>query len=127
MRPGRTSSGTTLTPQTSIAVASITKTFVAAEVLLLAKAKKVDLDAPLSTYVKHKLTANNATVRQHLAMTSGVPDFLPDDYASLDKALTAAPGGIGRPCRRCRTTPRRSEAEQPVQLQQSQLSSCSAC
>jgi CubicO group peptidase (beta-lactamase class C family) len=72
-------------------VASITKTFVAAEVLLLAKAKKVDLDQPLATYVKHKLTANNATVRQHLSMTSGVPNFLPSDYAEMDKAIAAAP------------------------------------
>ena len=75
-----------------MAVASITKTFVAAEVMLLAKAGKVDLDKPISTYVQHKLTANNATVRQHLSMTSGVPDFQDDDYRELDKAVAAAPG-----------------------------------
>jgi len=89
---GKDAAGTTLTAQTSMGVASITKTFVAAEVLLLAQAKKIDLDAPLSTYVKHKLTANNATVRQHLAMRSGVPNYLPDDYARMDKAIAAAPG-----------------------------------
>ncbi|WP_410787696.1 serine hydrolase domain-containing protein [Kribbella sp. C-35] len=83
--------GTKVVPTSSMAVASITKTFVASEVMLLAKAKKVDLDAPLSTYVKHKLTANNATVRQHLSMTSGVPNYLPADYAHLDKAIAAAP------------------------------------
>jgi D-alanyl-D-alanine carboxypeptidase len=88
---GKDAIGTPVQPNTSMAVASITKTFVAAEVLLLAKAKKIDLDKPLSTYVKHKLTANNATVRQHLSMTSGVPNFLPDDYAKLDKAIAAAP------------------------------------
>lgn len=88
---GKDAVGTALQPTTSMAVASITKTFVAAEVLLLAKAKKIDLDKPLSTYVNHKLTANNATVRQHLSMTSGVPNFLPDDYAKLDKAIAAAP------------------------------------
>jgi D-alanyl-D-alanine carboxypeptidase len=84
--------GTALRPETSMAVASITKTFVAAEVMLLANAHKVDLDKPISTYVQHKLAANNATVRQHLSMTSGVPDFGDDDYRELDKAVTAAPG-----------------------------------
>ncbi|MEU4197559.1 serine hydrolase [Kribbella sp. NPDC026611] len=89
---GKDAGGTALTPTTGMPVASITKTFVAAEVLLLAAAKKVGLDAPISTYVKNKLTANNATVRQHLSMTSGVPNYLPDDYARLDKAIKAAPG-----------------------------------
>jgi D-alanyl-D-alanine carboxypeptidase len=84
--------GTKLVPTSSMAVANITKTFVASEIMLLAKAKKVDLDAPLSTYVKHKLTANNATVRQHLSMTSGVPNYLPEDYGRMDKAIAAAPG-----------------------------------
>ena len=83
--------GTSLVPTSSMGVASITKTFVASEIMLLAKAKKVDLDAPLSTYVQHKLTANNATVRQHLSMTSGVPNYLPEDYGRMDKAIAAAP------------------------------------
>ncbi|MGW6277964.1 serine hydrolase domain-containing protein [Kribbella sp. NPDC055071] len=89
---GKDARGTALTPDTSMSVASITKTFVAAEVLLLAKANKVDLDAPLSTYVQNKLTANNATVRQHLSMTSGVQNYLPNDYARMDVAIKAAPG-----------------------------------
>ncbi|GAA0937693.1 serine hydrolase domain-containing protein [Kribbella koreensis] len=89
---GKDAAGTALTPQTSMGVASITKTFVASEVMLLAKAEKVDLDAPLSQYLKHKLTANNATVRQHLSMRSGVPNFLADDYAKMDVAIKAAPG-----------------------------------
>lgn len=83
---------TSLVPTSSMGVASITKTFVASEIMLLAQAKKVDLDAPLSTYVQHKLTANNATVRQHLSMTSGVPNYLPEDYGRMDKAIAAAPG-----------------------------------
>ncbi|MFI6825827.1 serine hydrolase domain-containing protein [Kribbella sp. NPDC050241] len=88
---GKDARGTALTADTSMAVASITKTFVAAEVMLLVKAKKVDLDAPISTYVKHRLTANKATVRQHLSMTSGIPNYLPDDYARMDKAIATAP------------------------------------
>jgi D-alanyl-D-alanine carboxypeptidase len=89
---GKDALGTVLVPTTSMGVASITKTFVASEVMLLAKAKKIDLDAPLSTYVKHKLTANKATVRQHLSMTSGVRNYLPEDYGRMDKAIEAAPG-----------------------------------
>ncbi|MFI5708220.1 serine hydrolase domain-containing protein [Kribbella sp. NPDC051620] len=89
---GKDAAGIALTPQTSMGVASITKTFVASEVMLLAQAKKLDLDAPLSKYVKHKLTANNATVRQHLGMRSGVPNYRADDYAKLDVAIKAAPG-----------------------------------
>jgi CubicO group peptidase (beta-lactamase class C family) len=83
--------GHKLVPRTTFAVASITKTFVAAEVLRLAGQGRISLDKPLSTYVKHKLTANNATVRQFLAMRSGVPDYLPTDYAAMDKAVKAAP------------------------------------
>jgi CubicO group peptidase (beta-lactamase class C family) len=88
---GKDALGAALVPTTTMGVASITKTFVASEVMLLAKAKKVDLDAPLSTYLKHKLTANSATVRQHLSMTSGVQDYRPEDYLRLDKAIEAAP------------------------------------
>jgi D-alanyl-D-alanine carboxypeptidase len=88
---GRDAVGTTIGPTTSMGVASITKTFVAAEVMLLAKAGQVDLDAPVSAYVKHKLTANNATVRQHLSMLSGVPNYLAADYGRMDTAIKAAP------------------------------------
>jgi D-alanyl-D-alanine carboxypeptidase len=88
---GTDSRGTPLRPDTSMAVASITKTFVAAEVMLLANAGKLNLDLPLSRYVQHRLTANSATVRQHLAMTSGVPDFSSYDFSELDKAVAAAP------------------------------------
>jgi CubicO group peptidase (beta-lactamase class C family) len=83
--------GNELDKSASVAVASITKTFVAAEVLLLAKSGRINLDAPLSTYVKHRLTSNGATVRQHLAMRSGLPNYLPADYSRMDKAIAAAP------------------------------------
>jgi D-alanyl-D-alanine carboxypeptidase len=89
---GKDALGTALTPTTSMGVASITKTFVAAEVMLLAKDKKIDLDAPIASYVKNRLTANNASVRQHLAMLSGLPNYLPDDYGRMDKVIKAAPG-----------------------------------
>ena len=89
---GQDALGTTISPTTGMGVASITKTFIAAEVMLLVQAKQVDLDAPISKYVTHKLTANNATVRQHLSMLSGVPNYLPADYGRMDTAIKAAPG-----------------------------------
>ncbi len=63
-----------LEPESMMAIDSITKTFVAAEVLKLAEAGEVELDDPLATYVRHPLTANGATVRQTLSMRSGVED-----------------------------------------------------
>lgn len=88
---GADGTGRRLQNNTTMAIASITKTFVAAEVLRLAGAGTVELDKPLSMYVKHKLTANGATVRQHLAMRAGLPDFLPGDYQALEKEFAEAP------------------------------------
>jgi D-alanyl-D-alanine carboxypeptidase len=72
---------------------SITKTFTAAEVLLLSQAGKVDLDAPLSRYIDHPLTAGGATVRQVLSMRSGVSDpreGVYDRLAHLPEAAKAS-------------------------------------
>ena len=68
-------------------VDSITKTFVAAEVLLLVSAGKVDLDAPISTYVSNSFTANGATVRQVMSMRSGVTDPPFNRYDELVRFL----------------------------------------
>ncbi|MFF0340696.1 serine hydrolase domain-containing protein [Kribbella sp. NPDC004875] len=89
---GEDSRGTPLRPDTSLGISSITKTFVAAEVLRLAQEGKINLDLPISRYVRHRLTANDATVRQHLAMTSGIQDFQQSDYERLNRAVAAAPG-----------------------------------
>lgn len=88
---GTDSRGTPLRADTSMAVSSITKTFIAAEVLLLASKGSPNLELPLSRYVPHRLTANFATVRQYLAMTAAVPDYQPDAFARLDRAAAAAP------------------------------------
>jgi D-alanyl-D-alanine carboxypeptidase len=89
---GTDSRGTPLRPDTSMAVASITKTFIASEVMLLASQGRLNLELPLSRYVPNRLTANDATVRQHLSMTAAVPDYQPADYARMDRAAAAAPG-----------------------------------
>jgi D-alanyl-D-alanine carboxypeptidase len=80
---GRSDDGSPLTPSTMMAIGSISKTFTAAEVLHLAGEGKLDLEAPLSKYLHHRLAGNGATVRQALNMTSGV-----SGEAELDAALS---------------------------------------
>ena len=75
--------GAPLSPDSGMALASITKTFTAAEVMLLAEQGKVDLDAPASTYVPRPQVANGVTVRQLLAQRASVPDPGEKPYASV--------------------------------------------
>jgi D-alanyl-D-alanine carboxypeptidase len=83
--------GARLTPNAMMAVDSITKTFIAAEVMRLAAAGKVDLDASLSTYLPQSLTARGATVRQTLSMRSGLADPPAAVFESLAGAQAATP------------------------------------
>jgi D-alanyl-D-alanine carboxypeptidase len=75
-----------------MAIYSVTKTFTAAEVMHLAATGRVDLDAPLSKYVQHRLTGNGATVRQALGMRSGLPGFTDQESQALLSAGLAHPG-----------------------------------
>jgi len=60
-------------------IASVSKPILAALVLRLAQDGKVDLDAPLATYLGDlPVDANKATVRQALAMRSGIGDTAND-------------------------------------------------
>ncbi|MGB8021862.1 MAG: serine hydrolase domain-containing protein [Candidatus Nanopelagicales bacterium] len=87
--------GVRLVPDAAMAIASMTKTFVAAEVMDLARRGLVDLDAPVTNYVKLPFDAGGATVRELLAMRSGFPvdpfeeafDAAADD---LDRRWTAS-------------------------------------
>ncbi|MFC5380755.1 serine hydrolase domain-containing protein [Aquipuribacter nitratireducens] len=65
--------GTPLQPESAFAIASITKTFVAAEVVLLSAQEQVDLDADIADYVDLPFTSDGATVREVLGMESGFP------------------------------------------------------
>lgn len=65
--------GTPLQPQSAFAIASITKTFVAAEVLLLSAEGQVDLDADVADYVDLPFASDGATVREVVGMESGFP------------------------------------------------------
>lgn len=73
-----------ITPHTLFHMASITKTFVATSILQLVEQGKIDLNAPLTTYLpyfrlrdpRYKLI----TVHQMLSHVSGMPDVEYKDY-----------------------------------------------
>ena len=83
--------GARLTPDAMMAVDSITKTFIAAEVMHLAATGKVNLDAPLSSYVPQSSAAKGATVRQTLSMRSGVTDPPGAVFEAMTSAEAATP------------------------------------
>jgi D-alanyl-D-alanine carboxypeptidase len=88
-------------PQTHIRAASITKTFVAATTLQLVAEGKVDLDAPIETYLPGRIRgegidANAITIRQLLRHQSGLPEYFdketrpPAEPVTADQLLDAA-------------------------------------
>ena len=86
--------GTTLVPEAAMAIGSITKTFTAAEVMLLADQGLVGLDDPVADYVDVPFDTGGATVRQLLAMQSGLPDptedVLGEGSQDLDRDMSTA-------------------------------------
>jgi CubicO group peptidase (beta-lactamase class C family) len=91
--------GTALTPRTGLAIASVTKTFVAAEVLRLVEEGKVQLDTPASAYLRSPLLANGVTVRELLGMRSGIPQDVVDKIGDTRVAWTARRALAGVPVR----------------------------
>lgn len=69
------SDGTPLTVDSVFRVGSISKPFTAAIVLQLVDEGKVDLDAPLSTYLPDASMGDEVSVRELLAHRSGLPDY----------------------------------------------------
>ena len=77
--------GAPLVPQAMTDIGSVTKTFTAAEVLLLAGQNRINLDTPASNYLDHPLLGRGPTVRQLLSHTSGIPDiFTPALVGAID-------------------------------------------
>jgi D-alanyl-D-alanine carboxypeptidase len=81
-------------PQTHVRVASITKTFVAATILKLVAEGKVDLDAPIETYLPGRIRGqgidgNAITVRQLLRHQSGLPEYYDEDTPPPAQPLAA--------------------------------------
>lgn len=72
--------GTALQADSALSIMSISKTFTAAEVLLLSSRGLVDLDKPITDYIEVPFDTQGATVRQLLAMRSGFPDYTTDPY-----------------------------------------------
>ena len=64
------------TPETRFRIASLTKQFTAALVLRLVEAGRLDLDAPISTYLPDypAAQADNVTLHHLLSHTGGVPE-----------------------------------------------------
>lgn len=66
---------TPVTPASVFLAGSITKQFVAAAIMRLVEAKRVDLDAPAARYLPELKQAGPITVRRLLNQTSGLHDY----------------------------------------------------
>jgi D-alanyl-D-alanine carboxypeptidase len=100
---GTSGAGRPLTENTSFPIASITKTFTAAEVMRLVEAGKVALDDKLSHYVQLPVDDLGATVRDALSMRSGIPELDlprvrdPDRHWSVREVLQHVPNAPAQP------------------------------
>jgi CubicO group peptidase (beta-lactamase class C family) len=63
------------TEKTKFHIASVTKTFTAAAVVLLEQQGKLKLTDPLSKYIPDYLNGDRITIEQMLTHSSGLPDF----------------------------------------------------
>jgi D-alanyl-D-alanine carboxypeptidase len=75
--------GVSLHAESGMALASITKTFTAAEVMTLAERGKIDLDQPASSYLSVPEVSNGVTVRQLLGHRSAIHDAGEEAYPDL--------------------------------------------
>jgi CubicO group peptidase (beta-lactamase class C family) len=75
-------------------IASISKQFTAAAMLLLAEDGKLSLDDPVSKYLPDLTRAGDIRLRQLLSHTSGYRDFWPQDFSFVDMATATTPQHI---------------------------------
>jgi len=75
-------------------IASISKQFTAAALLLLAEDGKLSLDDPVSKYLPDLTRAKEVKVRQLLSHTSGYRDYWPQDFSFIDMETPTTPGHI---------------------------------
>ncbi len=79
-----------------MAIASVTKTFIAALILQLAEEEKVDLDATFGTYFRDAPRKDSVTLRQLLSHTSGIYNFWANPrYGQITDAWWKNPGAGG--------------------------------
>jgi D-alanyl-D-alanine carboxypeptidase len=81
---------TPVTPSTSFAIASVSKTFTGALVIALAQSGKIDLDAPVRLYLPDLKISGAITVRELLDHTSGLRDYF--FHPAIDHLLLRDPG-----------------------------------
>ena len=75
-------------------IASISKQFAGAAVLLLADDGKLSLDDVVSKYIPGITEGDHITIRQLLSHTSGLQDYWPQDYSFKAMATPVTPQGI---------------------------------
>lgn len=80
-----------VTVDTVFPIASITKQFTAAAILLLAEEGKVGLDDPLSRFVPEVPQAHRVTVAQALVQTTGIADYAEDPAGEHLKSVHRTP------------------------------------
>ncbi|MEP9357170.1 serine hydrolase domain-containing protein [Sphingomonas sp. KR3-1] len=77
-------------PAAKYQIASISKQFTAAAILLLEDEGKLSLDDKVSKWVPDITGADRITIRQLLSHTAGIQDYWPQDYdfAAMEKPVT---------------------------------------
>lgn len=82
------------TPALPYQVASISKQFTAAAVLLLQRDGKLSLDDTVAKYVPGVSGGDRITIRQLLSHTAGLQDYWPQDYSSPAMRTPTTPQAI---------------------------------
>jgi CubicO group peptidase (beta-lactamase class C family) len=75
-------------------IASVTKQFTAACMLLLVRSKRLSLDDPVSNWFPDVTAAEEITIRHLLTHTSGLPDYYPLSFADEEKHHAKTPQSI---------------------------------
>jgi D-alanyl-D-alanine carboxypeptidase len=81
-------------PDALYQIASISKQFTAAAILLLQDEHKLSLDDPVARYLPGITGGDRITIRQLLSHTSGLRDFWPQDYSFEAMSHPVAPQQI---------------------------------
>lgn len=91
---GEQAPGTPAVATARYPIASVSKQFVAAALLLLEDEGRLSLDDPVSRYLPGVTGGAKMTIRQLLAHSSGITDYWPQDYAFADMAMPVTPQQI---------------------------------
>lgn len=81
-----------MTPQDTFGIGSVTKSFVGTVALQLVDEGKLSLEDPISKYLPDFPNGENITIRQLLAMTSGIADYSADK--KVYKKLSENPSAV---------------------------------